>query len=228
MTNQELIDSINIKYDEKGLVPAIVQDYYTRQVLMLAYMNKESLLKTLETKKATFWSRSRQELWCKGETSGNFLNVVDIDYDCDQDALLVQAIPEGPACHTGNISCFYRTLYNNPEVISGNSDILKQIEQTIKERMKNPDEESYTNYLLSEGIDKICKKVGEEATETVIAAKNHNKEEIAAEAGDLIYHLEVLLAKEGMTLDDIYRTLQKRHGKKSEIKRQGKAKRGDI
>lgn len=220
--------NLDFKFDEKGLIPAISQDYYTREVLMLAYMNKESLEKTIKTNLATFWSRSRQELWTKGETSGNYLEVVSIDYDCDKDALLLQVIPKGPACHTGNISCFYRQLYQNEQIKLGNSDILTEITNTIKDRQENPNAESYTNYLLSEGIDKICKKVGEEATETVIAAKNHNKEEIAAEAGDLIYHLEVLLAKEDMDLNDVYKVLQQRHGKKSEIKRLGKSKRGDI
>lgn len=219
---------ITITYGPDGLVPAIVQDYHTRAVLMLAYMNRESLQKTLDTGLATFWSRSRKELWTKGETSGNLLHVAEIAYDCDADALLIQAIPDGPACHTGHTSCFYRTLYENPDLLTGNSDILTQIARTIRERQENPKPDSYTNYLLSEGIDKICKKVGEEATETVIAAKNANPGEIAAEAADLVYHLEVLLAERGMSLNDLYAVLQGRHGKKSEIKRLGKAKRGEI
>lgn len=219
---------INLVFDKNNLIPAIVQDYYTREVLILAYMNEESLKKTLSTNLATFWSRSRQELWTKGETSGNFLEVVKIDYDCDQDALLVEVIPKGPACHTGHTSCFYRTLYINNEIEPGNLTILKEIADTIKERKANPSKESYTNYLLREGIDKVCKKVGEEATETVIAAKNDNKKNLAEEAGDLIYHLEVLLAQKNMTLNDVYKVLQARHGKKSEIKDQGKAKRGEI
>lgn len=220
--------NIELKYDQNGLIPAVVQDYYTREVLILAYMNKESLEKTLKTNLATFWSRSRQELWTKGETSGNFLEVVKIKYDCDEDALLLEVIPKGPSCHTGHISCFYRDYYINDSLNKGNLTILKEIEDTIESRRNNPDKESYTNYLLKEGLDKICKKVGEEATETVIAAKNDNKKEIAAEAGDLIYHLEVLLAERGMTLKDVYEVLQSRHGKKSEIKTEGKAKRGDI
>lgn len=220
--------NIKLKFNKEGLIPAIVQDYYTREVLILAYMNEESLEKTLKSNLATFWSRSRNKLWTKGETSGNFLTVVTIKYDCDSDALLLEVIPKGPACHTGHISCFYRDLYVNENIEVGNVDILNEIAKTIDDRKANPSEESYTNYLLKEGIDKICKKVGEEATETVIAAKNNNKEEIAAEAGDLIYHLEVLLAKLDMNLNDVYKVLQKRHGKKSEIKRLGKAKRGEI
>ncbi len=220
--------NIDLKFDEKGLIPTIVQDYYTRQVLILAYMNKESLAKTIKTNLATFWSRSRQELWTKGETSGNFLEVVKIDYDCDQDALLVEVIPKGPACHTGHTSCFFRNYYTNSKITPGNVNILNTITKTINERKENPSEESYTNYLFSEGIDKICKKVGEEATEVVIAAKNENKKEIADEAGDLLYHLEVLLAQSNMNMNDVYRILEKRHGKKSEIKRLGKAKRGSI
>ena len=219
---------INLKFDQKGLIPAIVQDYHTRQVLILAYMNKESLEKTLKTKLATFWSRSRNELWTKGETSGNFLEVVKILYDCDEDALLVEVIPKGPACHTGHTSCFYRDYYVNPEIENGNVNILNTIFKTISDRKNNPKEDSYTNYLLSEGTDKICKKVGEEATEVVIAAKNQNKIEIADEMGDLLYHLEVLLAKNEMSLNDVYKILEKRHGKKSEIKRLGKKKRGEI
>ena len=217
-----------LKFDKNGLIPCIVQDYSTRQVLILAYMNKESLTMTLESGRVTFWSRSRSELWTKGETSGNFLTLVSLEYDCDEDTLLAEVIPAGPACHTGNTSCFYRTLWSNPQLDLGNSSILCEIEQTIRERIENPEEGSYTNYLLSEGTDKICKKVGEEATETVIAAKNEDPDEIASEASDLLYHLAVLLADADIGYDDLYRTLTKRHGKKSEIKRLGKAKRGVI
>ncbi len=217
-----------LKYDQNGLIPAIVQDYRTGKVLILAYMNKESLQKSLDTGKATFFSRSRQKLWTKGETSGNFMEIIRIDYDCDEDALLVQVFPLGPACHTGNESCFYRNLYSDKERDLGNSQVFYDIEKTIGERINNPQDDSYTNYLLNEGIDKICKKVGEEATETIVAAKNHNKEEIAAEMGDLIYHLEVLLMDQGMDLQDICVELNKRQGKKSEIHTQDKSKRGEI
>jgi phosphoribosyl-ATP pyrophosphohydrolase/phosphoribosyl-AMP cyclohydrolase len=228
LTDEQKLILEKLQYKENGLIPCIVQDYYTRQVLILAYMNEEALKMTLEGKHATFWSRSRQELWTKGETSGNFLTPVRMEYDCDEDALLLEVIPAGPACHTGNTSCFYRTLWSSPEHDTGNSEILRDIEETIHARIENPEEGSYTNYLLSEGTDKICKKVGEEATETVIAAKNEDPEEIASEASDLLYHLAVLLADAQIGYDQLYQVLTKRHGKKSEIKRLGKAKRGEI
>lgn len=227
--SQEQLDTIDgLKFDEKGLIPCIVQDYQTRQVLILAYMNREAVELTMTTGKATFFSRSRQEMWVKGETSGNFLTPVRLYYDCDEDALLLDVIPAGPACHTGHTSCFYRMLWEEPEINTGNSEILTDIEKTVYDRKANPKEGSYTNYLLDQGIDKICKKVGEEATETVIAAKNGDPAEIAAEAGDLLYHLSVLLGCEEMNYADIYKVLQNRHGKKSEIKTLGKAKRGEI
>ncbi|MEG0379958.1 MAG: bifunctional phosphoribosyl-AMP cyclohydrolase/phosphoribosyl-ATP diphosphatase HisIE, partial [Eubacterium sp.] len=188
MTNE-----IELKYNHHGLIPAVLQDYYTRQVLMVAYMNKESLAKTLETGKATFWSRSRQELWTKGETSGNYQEVVAIDYDCDADTLLIQVLSKGPACHTGNTSCFYRNLYSNTEKLTGNVDIIHQLAAQVQDRRVHPAEGSYTNYLFNKGVDKICKKIGEESAETIIAAKNNSKEELTYEASDLLYHLTVLL-----------------------------------
>lgn len=218
----------SLRYGKDGLIPAVVQDANTEQVLILAYMNEESLKKTLDTGLACFWSRSRSELWTKGETSGNYLHVQCILYDCDDDALVVQVLPVGPACHTGETSCFYRTLASSEGAAKPTADVLSYIEQTVYARKENPKEGSYTNYLLDCGIDKICKKVGEEATETVIAAKNEDKNEIAAEAADLLYHLTVLLASENMHLNDVYAVLEARHGKVSEIKNQGKAKRGEY
>ncbi|MEF9918129.1 MAG: bifunctional phosphoribosyl-AMP cyclohydrolase/phosphoribosyl-ATP diphosphatase HisIE [Eubacterium sp.] len=202
---------IKLKYNHHGLIPAVLQDYYTRQVLMVAYMNEESLAKTLETGNATFWSRSRKELWTKGETSGHFQEVVAIDYDCDADTLLIQVLPKGPACHTGNTSCFYRNLYTNTEKLTGNVDILHILANQVQDRKDNPVEGSYTNYLFREGVDKICKKIGEESAETIIAAKNNSKEELTYEASDLLYHLTVLLNNQGVTFDDLFEELTKRH-----------------
>lgn len=204
-------NDIELKYDDNGLIPAVLQDYYTRKVLMVAYMNKEAFENTLKSKKATFWSRSRQALWTKGETSGNYQEVVAIDYDCDADTLLIQVLPKGPACHTGNTSCFYRNLYTNTEKATGNVDIIHTLSDQIQDRKNNPKEGSYTNYLLSEGVDKICKKIGEESAETIIAAKNNSKEEITYEASDLLYHLAVLLNNQGVTYDDLFAELTKRH-----------------
>lgn len=218
----------SLQFKENGLIPVVVQDYATRQVLILAYMNRQAVEMTMTTEKATFFSRSRQEIWVKGETSGNFLTPVRMAYDCDEDALLLEVLPKGPACHTGHTSCFYRMLWEDKGLNRGNNEILHEIESTVKDRIEHPKEGSYTNYLLSEGVDKICKKVGEEATETVIAAKNHDPNEIAAEASDLLYHLAVLLVEEGMGFDDLYRVLQERHGKKSAIHTQDKSKRGEI
>lgn len=207
MMNKEL----NLKYDEKGLIPAVVQDYHTRQVLMLGYMNEASLAKTQATGKATFFSRSRQELWTKGETSGHFLEVVSIDFDCDEDTLLLQAIPAGPTCHTGNTSCFYRNLYKNDLLYNGNITIMHELEKQVQHRRENPIEGSYTNYLLREGIDKICKKIGEESAETIIAAKNNDPNELIYESSDLLYHLTVLLNNQGVTYDQLFKELVHRH-----------------
>jgi len=205
------MDTSNIKYNEAGLVPAIVQDYATRQVLMMAWMNEEALKLTIETKKATFYSRSRQSLWIKGETSGNTQTVVTLDYDCDGDTLLVQVIPAGPACHTGNTSCFYQNLASNEDLDTGNIEILGNLENLIADRKINPVEGSYTNYLFEKGVDKICKKIGEEAAETIIAAKNDDPQELVYESSDLIYHLLVLLNNQNVDLDSIYKELTKRH-----------------
>ncbi|MBI4856962.1 MAG: bifunctional phosphoribosyl-AMP cyclohydrolase/phosphoribosyl-ATP diphosphatase HisIE [Acetobacterium woodii] len=205
------MDLENIKYNEAGLVPAIVQDYETRQVLMMAWMNEEALKLTIETKKATFYSRSRQALWIKGETSGNTQAVVKINYDCDGDTLLLQVNPEGPACHTGNTSCFYRSLAIDQEANLGNMEILTMLYDLIAERKTTPIAGSYTNYLFEKGVDKICKKIGEEAAETIIAAKNNDPDELIYEASDLIYHLLVLLNNQNVDLESLFQELTKRH-----------------
>ncbi len=202
-----------IKFDEKGLVPAVLQDSVTKKVLMVAYMNKESLEKTLETKKSTFFSRSRNEIWVKGETSGNYMNVESIDVDCDADCLLVTVTPDGPACHTGKETCFYRTVKDGgvieKEETSG-ADILVRLEKVAEDRKKNPKEGSYTNYLFDKGEDKILKKVGEEAAEVVIAGKNRAKDEIQYEVADLLYHMTVMLVDNEMSWQDVFEELEKR------------------
>lgn len=205
------MDLKNIKYNEAGLVAAIVQDYETRQVLMMAWMNEEALKLTLETKKATFYSRSRQALWIKGETSGNTQAVVKINYDCDGDTLLLQVNPAGPACHTGNTSCFYRSLAIDQDANLGNMEILTKLYDLIADRKTNPLAGSYTNYLFDKGVDKICKKIGEEAAETIIAAKNNDPAELIYEASDLIYHLLVLLNNQNIDLESLFQELTKRH-----------------
>lgn len=206
-----LIDEI--KFDEKGLVPAIVQDSASGEVLMLAYMNRESLEKTLETGRTWFFSRSRGQLWNKGETSGHFQNVRDIFVDCDGDTLLIKVEQLGAACHTGHKSCFFRRAENgslSEYTPTASSGILDEVYAVVRDRMENPKEGSYTNYLLDEGIDKILKKVGEECSETIIAAKNAEPEEIALETSDLLYHLIVMLAERGMTMDEVYSVLKDR------------------
>lgn len=189
-----------------GLVPAIVQDVKTKQVLMLAYVNEEAYDKMLETKQTYFYSRSRKELWHKGETSGHFQYIEGISLDCDQDTLLIYVRQVGNACHTGAYSCFF------DEIISyDNEDLANAIYSTIEDRDKHPIEKSYTNYLLNEGIDKVCKKVGEEASETIIAAKNDSKDDFIGEVGDLYYHVLVLMYQKGVTPQDIETLLKKRH-----------------
>lgn len=186
-----------------GLIPAIVTDVQTNQVLMLGFMNKEALTKTIETKRVTFFSRSRNTLWTKGETSGNFLNLIEIKKDCDNDSLLVFALPEGPTCHLNNYSCF--------GVEKNNITFLNQLNELIKERKKNLPENSYTTKLFKEGTDRIIQKFGEEAVEAIIAAKNHNKNEIVSETADLIYHLLVMLAEQEIEFDDVVMKLIDRH-----------------
>ena len=197
-----------IKFDEKGLVPAIIQDYYTKKVLTLAYMNKESLEITLRDKKTCFFSRSRQELWLKGETSGNYQRVVSVKYDCDADALLVEVKKDGPACHTGAESCFFNSLFEAEDYSSFTPEKLYEL---IKDRKVNPNKKSYTTYLFEKGLDKILKKVGEECTEVIIAAKNNDNDELRYEIADLYYHTLVLMIEQDLTIQDVKDELAKRH-----------------
>ena len=204
---------MNVKFNEQGLIPAVVQDTQTKEVLTVAYMNEESLQKTIETNETWFYSRSRNELWHKGATSGNTQQVVSIKADCDQDALVIEVIPAGPACHNGTTSCFTETIVDNAR--PGSVAILPQLVEVIKQREIDMPEGAYTTYLFEKGIDKICKKVGEEATEVVIGAKNRDKEEVKWESADLMYHLLVLLQEQKVDLYEVLEVLQKRHeGKK--------------
>lgn len=203
------MDLSMIKFDEKGLVPAVVQDINTKEVLMLAYMNKESIEKTIETKRTCFFSRSRQELWEKGATSGNVQDVVSLSYDCDGDTLLVKVKQTGVACHTGAYTCFNDELYNSGEKSS--ADILQRVYDTIMDRKNNPKEGSYTNYLFDKGIDKILKKVGEENAEVIIAAKNNSREETVYESCDLVYHMMVMLINQGISIGEIKDELNNRY-----------------
>lgn len=197
---------MEIRYDERGLVPAIVQHAYTGEVLMQAYMNQEALKLTLETGKATFFSRSRQQLWVKGETSGNTQQVTSVAADCDGDCILVKVLPAGPACHTGERTCFHNEIAR----MAPDGHILDRLKAVIEDRRIHPKEGSYTNYLFDKGVDKICKKVGEESAEVIIAAKNRVHDEVQYEAADLIYHLLVLLTEQEVPLEDIWAELEKR------------------
>ena len=201
-----------IKFDENGLVPAIVQDARTKDVLTLAYMNEKSLNLTLETKQTWFWSRSRQELWNKGATSGNTQKVVEVKYDCDQDAVLVLVEPNGPACHTGEETCFHEVIYKEEsDTTSATSNLLFLLEELISQRKAEMPEGSYTTYLFEKGVDKILKKVGEEAAEVIIAAKNNDSEELKWESADLLFHLLVLLNQQNVPLQDVLCVLEERH-----------------
>lgn len=215
----ELISKI--KWDDAGLVPAVVQDVQSKEVLMMAYMNRESLHLSVETGVTWYWSRSRNELWNKGATSGHTQRIVSMAYDCDGDTLVVKVEQKGPACHTGRYSCFF-----NPVEVSGNAApaeavqttadrfaTLGQLESVIAERYAERPDGSYTTYLFEKGVDKILKKVGEEASEVIIAAKNKDNDELRSEVSDLIFHLMVLLRERGLPLDDVIREINGRHGK---------------
>lgn len=218
-----------LKFDEKGLIPVIAQDFKSDEVLMLAYMNREALEKTLETGKMHYWSRSRQQLWLKGETSGHFQYVRSVKFDCDGDTLLCKVEQVEAACHTGHYSCFYREVegdrvretkykvFDPQKPVEPASDtpmeksrILQEVYDVIVDRTIHPKEGSYTNYLFEKGLDKMLKKVGEETAEVIIAAKNKCKDEIRYEIADLMYHLFVLMVERGVSLDDIYEELKKR------------------
>ena len=203
-----MIDIKQLKFDEKGLIPAIVVDAVTKKVLTLAYMNEESLKITMEKNLTCFYSRSRDELWLKGETSGNYQHVVSITADCDNDALVVMVEPDGPACHTGETSCFFNTVYENEEK---HEFSLQGLLELIEGRKKEKKEGSYTTYLFEKGLDKILKKVGEECTEVIIAAKADDKKETIYEIADLAYHTLVLMIQMGISLEDIHAELASRH-----------------
>jgi phosphoribosyl-ATP pyrophosphohydrolase/phosphoribosyl-AMP cyclohydrolase len=207
--DKELIK--DIKFNEEGMVPCIVQDCRTGEVLMMAWMNKESLEISLDTGFCTYYSRSRKALWKKGETSGNVQKIVDMAYDCDGDTLLVLVEQTGSACHTGERSCFH-----NPSPVFVKHNILYEDYDVIADRKANPRDDSYTNYLFREGIDKICKKIGEESAEIIIASKNEIKNDTIGEIADFMYHLMVLMVECGITWDDVYDRLLERKGIKSE------------
>lgn len=237
--NEQL--TAQIKWDDQGLVPAIVQDAVSKEVLMLAYMNRESLALSVETGSTWFWSRSRGELWNKGATSGHTQGIVSMAYDCDGDTLLVRVRQQGPACHTGRYSCFYNDIAlggdagsagptaDGGEVeeaddnggsgeVDGSAsadrfEVLGKLESVIAQRYAERPSGAYTTYLFDKGVDKILKKVGEESAEVVIAAKNGDNDELRSEASDLIFHLMVLLRERGLPLDDIMNELAQRHGK---------------
>ncbi|MFA1821866.1 bifunctional phosphoribosyl-AMP cyclohydrolase/phosphoribosyl-ATP diphosphatase HisIE [Virgibacillus oceani] len=202
-----------LSFDENGLIPVIVQDVQTNKVLTLAYMNEASLQKTMETKETWFFSRKRQALWNKGETSGNKQIVKDIRFDCDNDALLVMVEPLGPACHTGEESCFHNSLFPHNKPAEDND--ISLLTDKIKERKSNPKEGSYTTYLFNEGIDKVLKKVGEEASEVIIGAKNKDKQEVTWEIADLTYHTLVLMELLDVSVADIKDELRTRHIQKA-------------
>ena len=203
-----MINVEELKFNENGLIPAIVVDAVTQEVLTLAYMNKESLNVTLEKGLTCFWSRSRKELWLKGETSGNYQHVVSITADCDKDALVVKVEKDGPACHTGAESCFYNTLYINEEKSEFS---LRGLYELLLGRKKDRPQGSYTTYLFDKGLDKILKKVGEECTEVIIAGKAQDKKETIYEIADLAYHVMVLMAEAGITVDEVQAELASRH-----------------
>ena len=209
----ETFNLSELKYNEQGLIPVVVQSYETKDVLMLAYMNEEALKLTIITKMGTYFSRSRKEIWKKGETSGNVQYVKKLTYDCDADTLLLEVTQEGVACHTGEMSCFHHVILENEEKIES-KNLLNQLYQTIEERKKNPVEGSYTNYLFNKGLDKILKKVGEETAEVIIASKNQSAEETIYEISDLVYHTLVLMVNQGITIDEIAAELRSRQQKK--------------
>jgi phosphoribosyl-ATP pyrophosphohydrolase/phosphoribosyl-AMP cyclohydrolase len=212
-----------LRFGKDGMIPAIIQDADSNEVLMMAYMNREALEKSLKTGRTHFWSRSRRKLWMKGETSGHFQTIVESYFDCDKDALLFKVEQTEAACHTGHYSCFFNKIDKNYEIVEkgekafdpvevykDNAVILKELYNIVADRRYYPKEGSYTNYLFSEGLDKILKKVGEESAEVIIASKNCSRKEVTYEVSDLLYHLMVLLVEQNITLEDIYVELRKR------------------
>jgi len=203
-----MFDINTLKFDEKGLIPAVVVDAITKEVLTVAYMNKESLQISMEKGLTCFWSRSRNELWLKGETSGNYQHIVSITADCDGDALTVLVEKDGPACHTGAETCFHNPVWESEE---RHAFSLESLMEMLQGRKTNPKEGSYTTYLFEKGLDKILKKVGEECTEVIIGAKSDDKAETVYEIADLCYHVMVLMVEMGISLEDIHRELASRH-----------------
>ena len=206
-----------LKFNSEGLIPAIVVDSITKKVLTLAYMNKESLQISIEKGLTCFWSRSRQELWLKGETSGNYQHIVSITADCDKDALVVTVEKDGPACHTGSDSCFENTVWESDEL---HEFSLEGLMKLIEGRKIDKKEGSYTTYLFEKGLDKILKKVGEESTEVIIAAKAEDRAETIYEIADLAYHIMVLMIEAGISLEDIHRELASRHVVDKKVKQE--------
>ena len=206
-----------LKFDEKGLIPVIVVDADTKKVLTLAYMNKESLEISLEKELTCFFSRSRNELWLKGETSGNFQHIVNITADCDKDALVIEVKKDGPACHTGSDSCFFERVFESDSL---NPFSLDSLMEMLKGRKINKKEGSYTTYLFEKGLDKILKKVGEESTEVIIAAKDDDKKETIYEIADLMYHVMVLMVEMGISVDDVKRELASRNVIEKKVKQE--------
>ena len=203
-----MISIDELKFDEKGLIPAVVVDAVSKKVLTVAYMSRESLEISIEKRMTCFFSRSRQQLWLKGETSGNYQHIVSITADCDRDAIVVTVEKDGPACHTGADTCFYNTIFENSE---RKEFSLQGLFELIEGRKKEKTEGSYTTYLFEKGLDKILKKVGEECTEVIIAAKAQDKRETVYEIADLAYHTLVLMIEAGISLEDIHRELASRH-----------------
>lgn len=203
-----MLNTDELRFDEKGLIPAVVVDSITKKVLTLAYMNRESLEISIKTGKTCFWSRSRQELWLKGETSGNYQHIVSITADCDSDALVVTVEKDGPACHTGSDSCFTKPVWESEELSEFS---LQGLYDLLVGRKKEKPEGSYTTYLFEKGIDKILKKVGEESTEVIIAGKANDKKETVYELADLAYHAMVLMVEMGISVEDVHRELASRH-----------------
>lgn len=203
-----MIDISSLKFDKNGLIPAVIVDSITKKVLTVAYMNEESLKISIEKELTCFYSRSRQELWLKGETSGNYQHIVSITADCDNDALVVVVEPDGPACHTGTVSCFHNPVFQSGE---RNEFSYEGLMELIKGRKTDKKEGSYTTYLFEKGMDKILKKIGEESTEVIIAAKSDDKKETVYEIADLAYHVMVLMIEMGVSLEDIHKELASRH-----------------
>lgn len=222
MSENEITEVLRrLKFDDQGLIPAVVQDAATGRVLTLAYMNRESVQLSLKERQTWFWSRSRQKMWHKGETSGHTQQIVRAEADCDGDALLVYVQPQGPACHTGKESCFFNGLLGAEFQASFGPlnegrflTFIERLVEVIKTRKSEMPEGSYTTYLFSKGLDKILKKIGEEAAETIIAAKNQSRSELTLESADLLYHLLVLFVNEGLELKDVLAELEKRAQKK--------------